>query len=110
MWIRTNNQECINQQLYRLPYDYSFDHMAQIIEIEDTADIAQNKFNFIKLDAVLASNKDSIVDVIGVLKSVTDVIEFQPRYKEGKQQRRQLQIYDDSEREIEVTLYGGMTT
>lgn len=48
--------------------------------------------------------------MIGIVKQQSSVIEFQPKNKDVKIMRRTVCIYDDTMNEVEVTLYGQLTS
>ena len=76
-----------------------------IHQTEDSEDI-QTRYNFIKIDTIANMAPKSLVDVLAIVTSATDVEErISP--KDGSiLLKRDLIIFDDSNTEIRLTLWG----
>lgn len=87
------------------PYELSLDKDTEITECFDTSDVPKVNFNFTKLDHIQNVDKDSIIDVIGVIKSVNDVFQITAKSTGKPFNRRNITIVDDSNFSIEVGLW-----
>lgn len=87
------------------PYELSLDRDTEITECFDTADVPKINFNFTKLDQIQNSEKDSICDVIGVIKNVNDVFQITAKSTGKPFNRRNITIVDDSNFAIDVGLW-----
>ncbi|KAM9907026.1 hypothetical protein OXX69_006572 [Metschnikowia pulcherrima] len=87
------------------PYELALDKDTEITECFDTSDVPKINFNFAKLDAVQNLEKDSIIDVIGVINAVNDVFQITAKSTGKPFNRRNISIVDDSNFAIEVGLW-----
>lgn len=87
------------------PYELSLDKDTEITECFDTSDVPKVHFNFTKLDHIQNVDKDSIIDVIGVVKTVNDVFQITAKSTGKPFNRRNITIVDDSNFAIEVGLW-----
>ncbi|KAK7071136.1 60S acidic ribosomal protein P1 [Halocaridina rubra] len=86
-------------------YEMTFNRMTEITPCHDSTAIPMMQYSFVSLDQLDKVNKDSIVDVIGVCKDSMEVVNINTRTgRETK--KRDIQIVDDSNREVRVTLWG----
>jgi len=86
-------------------YELVFGPYSIIHQTEDSEDI-QTRYNFIKIDTIANMAPKSLVDVLAIVTSATDVEErISP--KDGSiLLKRDLIILDDSNTEITLTLWG----
>lgn len=87
------------------PYELSLDKDTEITECFDTADVPKINYNFAKLDAVQNLEKDSVIDVIGVINTVNDVFQITAKSTGKPFNRRNVSIVDDSNFAIDVGLW-----
>lgn len=87
------------------PYELSLDKDTEITECFDTSDVPKVHFNFTKLDHIQNVDKDAIIDVIGVVKTVNDVFQITAKSTGKPFNRRNITIVDDSNFAIEVGLW-----
>ncbi|KAK8719691.1 hypothetical protein OTU49_013857, partial [Cherax quadricarinatus] len=64
------------------------------------------QFNFVPLDQLESLEKDHILDVIGVCKETLDISTVQQKSSGRELKKRDIQIVDDTNREVRVTLWG----
>jgi replication factor A1 len=65
------------------------------------------KFNFVSgIDALLVKEKDSIVDLIAVLRSQGELISFVSKASQRQMQKRELVLVDQSMYQVKLTLFG----
>ncbi|GEQ67870.1 hypothetical protein JCM33374_g1536 [Metschnikowia sp. JCM 33374] len=87
------------------PYELSLDKDSEITECFDVSDVPKIHYNFAKLDAIQNLDKDSVVDVIGVVNIVNDVFQITAKSTGKPFNRRNVTIVDDSNFAIEVGLW-----
>ncbi|KAH7325979.1 replication factor-a protein 1 [Stachybotrys elegans] len=87
-------------------YELTFQQGTVIEKAEDQTNVPQVRFNFCSLEELQNIEKDSVVDVIGVLKEMGEVNEFASK-KDGRPfQKRDLTIVDDTGHSVRVTVWG----
>lgn len=87
------------------PYELSLDRDTEITECFDASDVPKIHFSFSKLDAVQNLEKDSIIDVIGVINTVNDVFQITAKSTGKPFNRRNITLVDDSNFAIDVGLW-----
>jgi len=90
-------------------YELTFSELSEMVPCQDadTDKIPRVTFSFVQLDQLSASNKDEVVDVIGICRSAKDVATITS--KAGKElTKRDITIADQSLAEIGLTLWGGI--
>lgn len=87
------------------PYELSLDRDTEITECFDASDVPKINFSFSKLDAVQNLEKDSIIDVIGVINTVNDVFQITAKSTGKPFNRRNITLVDDSNFAIDVGLW-----
>lgn len=87
------------------PYELSLDKDSEITECFDTSDVPKINFNFTKLDHIQNCDKDAVIDVIGVVKTVNDVFQITAKSTGKPFNRRNITIVDDSNFAIDVGLW-----
>lgn len=96
------------KQFTNLPNDYelTFERDTVVEKAEDQTNIPQVRFNFCTIQELQSVEKDSTVDVIGVLKEVEEVNEIISK-KDGRPfQKRELTVVDDTGFSVRVTIWG----
>ncbi|PFH60253.1 hypothetical protein XA68_11240 [Ophiocordyceps unilateralis] len=96
------------KQFSNLPNDYELmlERDTVIVKAADQADVPQVRFNFCTIQELQAVDKDSTVDIIGVLKDVGEVGEITSK-KDGRPfQKRELTLVDDTGYSVRVTVWG----
>uniref|UniRef100_A0A7N0ZYF7 Replication protein A subunit n=1 Tax=Kalanchoe fedtschenkoi TaxID=63787 RepID=A0A7N0ZYF7_KALFE len=76
---------------------------------EDDTSIPKQQFHFCAISDIESKDSNSIVDVIGVVSSVSPLSSIM-RKNGTETQKRALQLKDMSGRSVEVTLWGGFCT
>ncbi|PSK41559.1 hypothetical protein C7M61_001244 [Candidozyma pseudohaemuli] len=87
------------------PYELSLDKDTEITECFDTSDVPKINFNFTKLNDIQNSEKDAILDVVGVIKNVNDVFQITAKSTGKPFNRRNITLVDDSNFAIDVGLW-----
>lgn len=100
------------KQFNTTPHDYelTFERNTIIEKAEHQEDIPQIRFNFTTLADLQEIEKDSTVDVIGVLKSVEEVTQIIAKSTQKPYDKRELTIVDDTGFSIRLTIWGKSAT
>ncbi|KAF2878996.1 hypothetical protein ILUMI_27178 [Ignelater luminosus] len=88
-------------------YEMTLTHNTIIQECYD-ADISvpQTKYDFISIDKIVNIETGTIVDVIGICKSVSEIFTFTARATGRELKKRELTLVDQSNSGISATLWG----
>ncbi|KAF4121108.1 replication factor A1 [Geosmithia morbida] len=100
------------KQFTNLPNDYelTFERDTVIEKADDQSSVPQMRFNFCTIQELQSVEKDSTVDVIGVLKDAGEVSEIISK-KDGRPfQKRELTVVDDTGFSVRVTVWGKTAT
>ncbi|KZP17889.1 replication factor-a protein [Athelia psychrophila] len=87
-------------------YELSFEKNTEIEECHETANIPQVKYNFIPLSDLETLAKDSVCDVIGVVKERADLSTIISKASSREITKRELTLVDKSEFSVRLTLWG----
>lgn len=100
------------KQFSNLPNDYelSFERDTIIEKAEDQTNVPQVRFNFCGIQALNDVEKDTTVDVIGVLKEAQEVSQIVSKTTQKPYDKRELTIVDDSGYSVRVTVWGKTAT
>lgn len=100
------------KQFSNLPNDYelTFERDTVIEKAEDQSNVPQVRFNFCGIQDLNNTEKDSTVDVIGVLKEAGDVDQIVSKTTQKPYDKRELTIVDDSGYSVRVTVWGKTAT
>ncbi|KAF3761125.1 replication factor-a protein [Cryphonectria parasitica EP155] len=100
------------KQFSNLPNDYelTFERDTVIEKAEDQSNVPQVRFNFCGIQALNDVEKDTTVDVIGVLKEAQEVSQITSKTTQKPYDKRELTIVDDSGYSVRVTIWGKTAT
>ncbi|KUI74181.1 Replication factor A protein 1 [Cytospora mali] len=100
------------KQFSNLPNDYelTFERDTVIEKAEDQSNVPQVRFNFCGIDKLQNVEKDTTVDVVGVLKEVAEVSEIVSKTTQKPYDKRELTLVDDSGFSVRVTIWGKTAT
>lgn len=88
------------------PYELALERDTIIEEcFDNTDDVPQLKFNFVKLNKIQSAEPNAIVDVIGVLREVREPFHITSKATGKPFERRDIEIVDDSNFAITVGLW-----
>jgi replication factor A1 len=88
-------------------YEITFDQQSQIIAAPEDTKICTQSYEFIKIDQILNIEPNTTVDVIGLVKSCSDVATITSAKMGNKELfKRDLIIMDETLTEIKMTLWG----
>lgn len=86
-------------------FEIGFDFSTDIVPVEDDSKIQHTVYSFRKISDIEATEPNTYVDMIGVIKEAADCVGFTS--KAGRQlKKRQIVLVDDSNHEIHVTAWG----
>ncbi|KAL0973222.1 hypothetical protein UPYG_G00200540 [Umbra pygmaea] len=106
-YISKGSLKIANKQYSSLKNDYemTLNGESTIIPCDDTSDVPMVQCDFVSIADLEARDKDAIVDVIGVCKSVADVTRITTKTNR-EVSKRTLTLMDQSGKLVEVTLWG----
>ncbi|XP_066520386.1 replication protein A 70 kDa DNA-binding subunit [Hoplias malabaricus] len=106
-YISKGGLKIANKQYTSLKNDYemTLNGESTIIPCEDSQDVPMVQCDFVSIADLEAREKDAIVDVIGVCKSVEDVTRITTKTSR-EVSKRNIQLMDMSGKVIQVTLWG----
>jgi replication factor A1 len=87
-------------------YEITFERDTLVEKAEDQDNVPQVRFNFTNIAAIQAVEKDSTVDVIGVLKEIGEVSQITSKSTSKPYDKRELTLVDDSGYSIRLTIWG----
>lgn len=87
-------------------YELTFEKNTQIEECHETSELPQVRYEFSALDQLEKLGKDSITDVIGIIKEVGTLAEITTRATNRLLQKRELTLVDKTEFSVQLTLWG----
>ena len=88
-------------------YEITFDVNSDIRPCEDGHDIKVDSYDFVKISSISNIEPNSIVDVLAMVKSTSEVQTVRSEKLNADLQKRDLILFDDSGAEIRLTLWGG---
>ncbi|CAB1348998.1 unnamed protein product [Coregonus sp. 'balchen'] len=106
-YISKGSLKIANKQYSSLKNDYemTLNGESTIIPCEDTQDVPMVQCNFVSIADLEAREKDAILDVIGVCKSVADVTRLTTK-NNREVSKRTINLMDQSGKLVDVTLWG----
>lgn len=100
------------KQYSNLPNDYElmFERDTVIEKCEDAENVPQVRYNFTNIGLLNDIEKDSTIDVIGVLKEVQEVTQIVSKSSQKPFDKRELTLVDDSGYSVRLTVWGKTAT
>lgn len=100
------------KQYSNLPNDYElmFERDTVIEKCEDAENVPQVRYNFTNIGLLNDIEKDSTIDVIGVLKEVQEVSQIVSKSTQKPFDKRELTLVDDSGYSVRLTIWGKTAT
>ncbi|KAK8873856.1 Replication factor A protein 1 [Apiospora arundinis] len=100
------------KQFSNLPNDYelTFERDTVIEKAEDSSNVPQVRYNFVNIQALQEVEKDSTIDIVGVLKEVGEVNQIVSKTTQKPYDKRELTLVDDSQFSVRVTIWGKSAT
>ncbi|KAI1272443.1 replication factor-A protein [Xylaria sp. FL0933] len=111
-YISTCKVNLAKKQFSNLPNDYelAFERETVIEKAEDQSSVPQVRFNFVNIAELQSIEKDSTVDVVGVLKDVGEVSQIVSKTTQKPYEKRELTLVDDSQFSVRLTIWGKTAT
>lgn len=96
------------KQFSNLPNDYelTFERETVVEKAEDQENVPQVRFNFTNIAGLQTIEKDTTIDIIGVLKEIGDVSQITSKSTSKPYDKRELTLVDDSEFSVRLTIWG----
>lgn len=96
------------KQFSNLPNDYelTFENQTLVEKAEDNDGVPQVRYNFITIEALQSVEKDSTIDVIGVVSEVGEVNEIVSKTTSKPYSKRDLTLVDDTGYNVRLTIWG----
>ncbi|CAG8983163.1 hypothetical protein HYALB_00010311 [Hymenoscyphus albidus] len=100
------------KQFSNLPNDYelTFEKDTIVEKCEDQDNIPQVRYNFTNIANLQEIDKDSTIDVIGVLKDIAEVNQIVSKSTQKPYDKRELTLVDDSGYSVRLTIWGKTAT
>jgi replication factor A1 len=100
------------KQFSNLPNDYelTFERDTVVEKCEDATEVPQVRYNFTNIGALQEIEKDSTIDIIGVLKDVAEVTQIVSKTTQRPFDKRELTMVDDSGYSVRLTIWGKTAT
>lgn len=87
-------------------YELTFERDTEIEKCPDQSAVPQVKFNFVSLKDLDSVEKDSIIDVIGILNEIHESVEITSRTTQKLYSKRDVFLVDNSNYSVRLTLWG----
>ncbi|KAI9048739.1 hypothetical protein LZ554_007570 [Drepanopeziza brunnea f. sp. 'monogermtubi'] len=87
-------------------YELTFERDTVVEKAEDQADVPQIRYNFTGIGELQNIEKDSTIDIIGVLKEVADVNQIVSKTTQKPFDKRELTLVDESDFSVRLTIWG----
>ncbi|CAK1366978.1 unnamed protein product [Cercospora beticola] len=96
------------KQFSNLPNDYelAFERDTLVEKAEGDDGVPQVRYNFTTIEALQSVEKDSTIDVIGVLSEVGEVNEIVSKTTSKPYSKRELTLVDDTGYNVRLTIWG----
>lgn len=100
------------KQFSNLPNDYelTFEKDTLVEKAEDQENVPQVRYNFTTIGQLQDIDKDSTIDVIGVLKEVAEVNQIESKSTGKGYDKRDLLLVDDTGFSVKLTIWGKTAT
>lgn len=100
------------KQFSNLPNDYelTFERDTIVEKAEDQSDAPQIRYNFTTIGQLQDIEKDTTIDIIGVLKEVGEVNQIISKTTSKPFDKRELTLVDDSGYSVRLTIWGKTAT
>lgn len=99
------------KQFSQLNNDYELhferDTLVEKVESADQSSVPKVRYNFTNLADISSVDKDTVIDVIGVIKEVGEVSQITSKTTSKPYDKREITLVDNSNFSIRLTLWGG---
>ncbi|OJJ57799.1 hypothetical protein ASPSYDRAFT_45728 [Aspergillus sydowii CBS 593.65] len=87
-------------------YELTFERETLVEKAEDQNDVPQVRFNFTTIGDLQSVDKDTTIDVIGVLKDVGDTTQIVSKTTKKPYDKRELTLVDNTGFSVRMTIWG----
>ncbi|RXG65009.1 Replication protein A 70 kDa DNA-binding subunit [Armadillidium vulgare] len=87
-------------------YEMTFNQGTQVTACQQKTNIPNMQFQFVSIDQLEKVERDTTIDVIGICKEVAEVSTITQKTTGKELKKRDIQIVDDSGKEVRLTLWG----
>lgn len=87
-------------------YELTFERETQVEKAEGSDDVPQVRFNFTNIADLQTVEKDTTIDVVGVLKDVGEVNQIVSKTTSKPYDKRELTLVDDTGYSVRMTIWG----
>lgn len=87
-------------------YELTFERETVVEKAEVQDDVPQVRFNFTKIGELESVEKDTTVDVVGILREVGEVNQITSKTTSKPYDKRELTLVDDSGYSVRLTIWG----
>jgi replication factor A1 len=87
-------------------YELMFERDSIVERAEDTVDVPKVKYHFSNVGDLQSIDKDTTIDIIGVLKEVAEMSQIVSKSTQKPFDKRDLTIVDDSGYSVKMTIWG----
>ncbi|KAL2866347.1 replication factor A subunit protein RFA1 [Aspergillus lucknowensis] len=87
-------------------YELTFERDTLVEKAEDQNDVPQVRFNFTTIGDLQSVEKDTTIDVIGVLREVSETTQIRSKTTQKPYDKRELTLVDNSCFSVRLTLWG----
>lgn len=87
-------------------YELTFERETLVEKAEDQNDVPQVRFNFTTIGDLQSVEKDTTIDVIGVLKDVGDTTQIVSKTTKKPYDKRELTLVDNTGFSVRLTIWG----
>ncbi|KAH8592769.1 hypothetical protein B0O99DRAFT_689322 [Bisporella sp. PMI_857] len=87
-------------------YEMTFERDTVVEKAEDSESVPQVRYNFSNVADLQSIDKDSTIDIIGVLKEVQEVSQIVAKATQKPYDKRELVLVDDSGYSVRLTIWG----
>ncbi len=87
-------------------YELTFERDTLVEKAEDQDNVPQIRYNFTNIAALQDIEKESTIDVIGVLKEVADVTQIVSKTTQKPFDKRELTLVDETGYSVRLTIWG----
>ncbi|TVY35706.1 Replication factor A protein [Lachnellula subtilissima] len=91
-------------------YELTFDRDTTVEKAEDQESVPQIKFNFTNIASLQEIDKDTTIDILGVLKDVAEVSEITSKSTHRPYSKREITLVDQSGYSVKLTVWGKLAT
>ena len=111
-YISTCRVQLAKKQFSNLPNDYelTFERDSLVEKAEDANNVPQVRFNFTNVADLQSVEKDSTVDIIGVVKEIGEISQIKSKSTQKPYDKRDLTLVDESGYSVKMTIWGKVAT